>query len=543
MSIPQRIFVPIFLFLLALAAFLRFWALDAGLPHLMTRPDEELILFQTRDPASGIFHLQWVVMHPGIPSAYIYLLWVWGELGLNLLQAVGAAPAGDYLHLLNAAPDRLLLIERAFSACAGVATVAVVALGARRELGGGAALVAGLLVATAFLHVRDSHSAKPDIAMGLGFAAALVVMAPLWNGVRLGRVIATGVVIGAGMAMKPPAVLLFVPAWLALFMGSEQKGWRRLSISRTLLLALSAAVVFTATSPFFVLSGETFERVVKIVGIVFPEIAPAEVAPAIPVIPGLEKDPSRLAGIGYHVRFSLRYGVGLVMTLLLPFAVARAFLVRSPLLVSSAVLFLLGVVVFGLSPALLSRYITPLVPAAALLVGGLLAGIAERLPMRSRATALAALALIVAAEPTIASVRFDRLATLTDTRVYAARWLDENTEDDATIAVAGTVLWSWGEPTPPTGRDWVRIELDDGELDRSGASILVTHDHTLFSSTIDPGSLTALRPRLDLLAEFDPFSADGPEPMFETLDAYYIPTRGFAGLERPGPVVRIYAVR
>ena len=98
------------------AAILRFWGLDGGLPHLMTRPDEEIIVLQTRLPAMGNFYLEWPGQHPGIPSAYIYLLWAWGEMGLRVLQFLGEAPAGDYIAILNTAPDRLLLTERFFSA-------------------------------------------------------------------------------------------------------------------------------------------------------------------------------------------------------------------------------------------------------------------------------------------------------------------------------------------------------------------------------------------------------------------------------------------
>lgn len=542
MSVSDRVFVPVCLLILGVAAALRFWGLDTGLPHLMTRPDEELIVLQTRDPASGVFHLQWAVMHPGIPSAYIYLLWVWGEVGLNLLQWFGAAPTGGYLEVLQLAPDRLLLVERAFSALAGVATVGLVMVGSRKYVGGGTALVAGLVVATAFLHVRDSHSAKPDVAMTLWIAAALVVMAPLWDGVRTGRVVATGLLIGVAMAMKPPAVILLVPAWVALVMGSEHDGWRRLSIGRIVLLGSCAGLVFVCTSPFFVLSRDTFERVIGIVSIVFPELAPPDAAPPVDPLPGLEK-PSRLEGIGHHVTFSLRYGLGLVATLLIPVGLARAFVSRTPLLLLSAVLFLLGLVLFGLSPALLSRYLIPLVPPAALLIGAALTWIASYVPRRSaRLPILAGLALLVVAEPLVASVRFDLVASRTDTRVSAGRWLAAHTPPDATIAVAGTVFWSWGEPTPPPGRTWVRVELPDG-LDTVDATHLVVHDHPVFASTVDPEALRAVDSRLELLAEFDPFVPEAGEPLYEAPDAYYIPVRGFSAVTRPGPHVRIYAVR
>ena len=60
--------------LTVLAAGLRLWGIDTGLPHLMTRPDEEVLLFKTRHPASGSLDLNYESQHPGVPSAYILSL-------------------------------------------------------------------------------------------------------------------------------------------------------------------------------------------------------------------------------------------------------------------------------------------------------------------------------------------------------------------------------------------------------------------------------------------------------------------------------------
>ena len=76
-----------FLAIVVIAGALRFWALDAGLPHLMTRPDEEVLLLKTGLPAQGSLDLEYDVRHPGVPSAYIFLLWGFGELTLPILQA------------------------------------------------------------------------------------------------------------------------------------------------------------------------------------------------------------------------------------------------------------------------------------------------------------------------------------------------------------------------------------------------------------------------------------------------------------------------
>jgi hypothetical protein len=53
--------------------------------------------------------------------------------------------------------------------------------------------------------------------------------------------------------------------------------------------------------------------------------------------------------------------------------------------------------------------------------------------------------------------------------------------------------------------------------------------------------MATLAPQLRLLATFSPWT-DGPAGAFEREDAYYIPFYDFAGVVRPGPLVRIYAV-
>ena len=253
------------------AAILRFWGLDGGLPHLMTRPDEEIIVLQTRLPAMGNFYLEWPGQHPGIPSAYIYLLWAWGEMGLRVLQFLGEAPAGDYIAILNTAPDRLLLTERFLSACVGTATVGVLMWATRREFGPRAALFAGLILATSVFHVRDSHSAKPDIALGFFTILSLGLLAPLARDLTRRGVCLAGLSIGMAMAMKPPGILLFLPAWLVCMQGSALRGWRRILPPEIFLLGTIAGLFFIATSPDFIFSPETLEQLLAIPGFVLPK--------------------------------------------------------------------------------------------------------------------------------------------------------------------------------------------------------------------------------------------------------------------------------
>lgn len=529
--------------IVVLGALLRVWGLDGGLPHLMTRPDEEIIVLQTRLPAEGRFDLEWPGAHPGIPSAYIFLLWAFGEAGLRVLQLAGAAPPGDYLAAVQFFPDRLLLVERFLSALFGVATIAALMHAARREVGERTALVAGLLLAVATFPVRDAHSAKPDVALGFFVVLALALLAPLARVVTRRGAVLAGLAIGFAMAMKPPGVLLMLPAWVAVIAGSEKAGWRRVFPSEIFLLGTVATLVFVLTSPDFVFNTETAERILSIVGLVFPQLLPGAEAPAAG--PPMEGFPGREAAGGfiYHYLFSIRYGLGPVAMVFVPLAVAWSLSSRNALLLLTTLFCVVAFFVFGASPALLSRYMAPVFAPLALLVGAFLARLSERLSRRVGLPVLAVAAIVLVAEPLRASIAFDRLMAGPDTRNQATAWLAEHSAPGDRVALSGAVFWTWGDPQVPPGRRVIRPALEPAGLRSAGADFLVVQDHPLFSSATDPEALEALAGEWALVAEFDPFPTGSAGVIFEGQDAFYVPTRGANHVTATGPVLRIYAPR
>ncbi len=539
-----RHFLLAFLVVISVATALRLWGIETGLPHLMTRPDEEVLLFKTRHPARGSLDLHYASQHPGVPSAYIFLLWAVGEVGLPVLQALGAAPAGDYLHALDHFPGRLLLLERLFSAVAGIATVAALLLFARREMGTAPAIAAGVLLATCFLHVRESHSAKPDVALGFWVTVALGTLAGVARKATLRGALGAGAAIGFAMAMKPPGVLLFAPAWLACVLGTTTRGPRRFLPGVLIALGWMAATVFLVTSPDLIFNAETRRQVLGIVSLVFPSLdpstsQPASVAPLAPVAP----EASPLRGYAYYSFFALRHGAGGLLTLAAPLAVVWGLLSRAPLPTLSAFFVLIGFAAFGASPAMHARYLVPLLPALALLVAGAVwAGLARVLRRPWHGIASTAVIALLVFEPLRASIAFDRVVARTDTRVLASDWLQHNVPPGSVVAVAGMVFWVWGEPRIPAGLVRRRTDLDEQEFRKTAARYLVTHDHPLFSSTIDPAALARLAPQLRLRAEFDPFVGPAAQAAFDAQDAYYVPIAGFDAVERPGPIIRIYEV-
>ena len=528
-----------FAVIVVVAAVLRFWALDLGLPHLMTRPDEEVILFQAGAPAEGRFDLKYGIY----PSAYIYLTWIWGEIGLRALRLVGLFPSGDYTTLLMRHPAQMLLLDRGLSAVAGVLTVVALMVFARRNLGRCAALAAGALLATDFIHARDSHAAKPDVLMSLGVVAAIGFMAPLARRATWQRGALVGAVIGLAMGMKYPAVLLLLPAWVAAVMGSEARGWRRVLPGSAIAAGIAAAVTFLATSPDLFFNPETRNKVLSIVVLVFPQAFPGVTdTGGVPEgMVDIPTAPSFWAGYAYHAGFSLRYGMGLLPTLLKPLALGWGLVSRRPIAVLSVVCAVSYFLVVGASPALLARYMTPIVPLLLLLIAGMTVAVSRRLrTARARLVFLAVATVVLSAEPLARSVAHDRVAARTDTRVQASEWLMHNLPRGTRVAMVGTEFWGYGEPAAPPGIEMVRSKLDAASLDATGAKWIVAHDHPLFSSRVDPQALAAMAPRLRLAAEFDPFIGPREDAIFEPADAYYIPTYGFGAVSRPGPHVRIY---
>jgi hypothetical protein len=534
------------------AAMLRFDALGSGLPNPRTRPDELPVVMEMQRPASGNFAIEMLIY----PNAYVYATWLWVEAGLRVAPLFGIDPPGGYRRTLLLAPEQIFLIGRAMSATAGTLAVLFVVLLARREWGDGAALSAGLLVATCFLHARDSHALKPDALLSLAVIVTLGAAASLAERASPMRIVGAGAALGLAMATKYTGLLMAVPVYAAGVLGSPRRGWRRALPLPAVAAGLVGAAVFALTSPYLVFQGPLFEFVQNLGQLVLPDLV--SMPPESTVLgggekvifeppPGLDLDAYRdrpwYFGLIFHTTFSMWYGVGAAATLLAPFALVWGLRSRRPLPFLAALACAVHFVVISLTPAVTARYLTQILPMLLLLEAGLLARLAQRFVPTPAAVALAVATAAVALQPLSAILGHNRIAGETDTRVMATHWLQENTEAGARLAYAGAVLMPYGQPTPPKESRVVAFGLDRASLDEAEVDYIVTHDHPLYFSTVDRAAMEELSPRMHRLAEFDPRrgSLDDREPVFEDVDAYYIPFYGFDRVARPGPHIEIFS--
>jgi hypothetical protein len=179
-----------------------------------------------------------------------------------------------------------------------------------------------------------------------------------------------------------------------------------------------------------------------------------------------------------------------------------------------------------------SRNFAPIVPALAVAIGALVAGVARRVGQGAGRVAIAAAAVALAV-PAWDGLHMAWVLREIDTRGLAADWI-------AAHVPAGSSLIGFGGPP---GASWGLPDVGDRRLLRgvdpahwSGAAGFVVPIAWAAQELPSGASLGAP------LAVFDPF-APGADPVVEPLDAFYLPLARFAGVERPGPRVEIYSTR
>jgi hypothetical protein len=526
--------------LVCLGGALRVWGIGQSLPLVAGRPDESDVLRFTTGFPAGDLNPRWFIY----PNLYFYVLWAWEEVVLAVRTL--RLPTAGYATLVASGLPSLILYGRWLSAFAGTVTIAAVWAIGRRLRGEALGLAAAAILATDFLHVRDSHTLKPDTLLALGVLASVWLLARWQERSGRGRAVAAGVAIGLTTGIKYPGIVLLAPAWLADATSSRRRGLGRVVPSADLLVLLAAAAVTIAvTNPYLLIDATRTSGTASFATwAVYASRPDAHPPPGASLLVRAATF-VRTRAFGYHLGVSLRHGAGLAVALATPVALAHALRgPRRPFLVLAAAFCVVYYLVAGASPVHLARYLTPLLPLVALLVADLACAVTERLPTPgTRTAALTGVVLLLAAEPLAASVAYDRIASRTDTRVLATRWMAEHLPKGAVVAEVGmNILGGLGPELPPGMRHPLPRPgvTDFGAL---GVTYVVSHEHPVVPfSRPDPAVVATIAPHLVPLAVFTPFR-DGPAGAFETEDAYYVPFYGFRGIERPGPIVRVYAYR
>ncbi len=492
--------------ILALAACLRFTALDYG-RGIDARPDEPgvVLALSTLSPFGSV--------SPTLP------LYDAGFL-IPLYAFVRAARAGAWWLRSVPLDERfdVLVLARSWSAVLSLATVWMVYRVGRRAGGTSVGLIAAAWLAVCPLAVREAHSAKADTAAAFAIALLLHLATRQWKAPR-GRALALGA--AAGLAVSTKWMIGILPAFAyALAADVGDRTTMRVQLRRGIL---AFGVVTIALHWYLVVQPQWL----RLLPGLLHAVRHADWLPGGDQVPG----PLR-----YHLTVSLRFGCGLLLTVLAPislgYGIARP---GAPRLIAIAVVGLYLPLLA--SSMVLARFLLPAVPGLLVLGTMVLARVSDWLPrrhyLRAAVCGLAAAALL---EPFYDSVMIVRLLRRTDTRIEAGAWLAEHTP-------TGSHVVCWGAPgladfgSPPLPNMVVRRGLPPAQWEAFGAQWVIWHHYPLPYSSVP---LPPLPPTFERAAVFSPFSGPTNAPVLEPLDAFYLPLAHFDGIVRPGPYIEVY---
>jgi len=522
--------------LIAVALGLRLWGIDHGLPYVFNA--DENAHFVPR--AIGMFGHS---LNPDYfinPPAYTYLLHVafWARWGGR--EAIGDAFAAD--------PGGAFVLARVLSAVLGAAAVGFLTWAGRRLFDLRVGLLAGALLAVAFLPVHYAHIAVNDVPALAPLCLCLVGVAGVYRTGRLPDYALAGAALGVACATKYTAGIVL----LCLLAAARENRRRGLALAGALALA-----GFLVANPYALLDWESFRD-----GLQQQSEASSDGGGKL----GLVGD----SGLLYYLG-TLTWGLGWVPALAAA-AGAVWLSVRDRrlalVLVPAPVVFLLFM---GIQDRFFARWLLPIYPLLCLLAAWAAVEAAQRVRF-ARPWPVVAAGALLCAQGLVFSLHNDVVLARDDTRALARGWMVENIPEGDRVVIEPIAPDQWamdpGRPSAATGTGnrWIKwptsrfrgrvVKLEDFErtlrtslldrYERAGYCHVVTGSTQYGRALTEPDAVPQairyydeLRRRADVVHRVSP---RGEEPVrsfsFDfSFNSYPL------GYERPGPEIVIYRLR
>ena len=549
---PKRFEAALLVAILSAALALRLWGIGFGLPYVY-HFDEHFYVNTALKLGVGVINNP-----PYAPTGLSNLLFV--EYGCYYVggKVLGLfASSQEFETAYRTDPTVLYLLGRLTSAILGTMTILAAYLLGRRIRGPAVGLTAAGFLAASFLHVRNSHYAVPDIAMAF-FVTLTMMFAAVGVCQRKQRyAYLAGLSGGLAVAMKWSALPIAITvAGLSIWVQAKttDSGDGRWLNRIVLFTMLSFGLGFVLGSPQIVYNPAPYLR----------EALNQQKAGEAGGFGIWQID--TLPGWLFYGK-TLLNGMGLILVILglmgglqqLALTVKKRDRMRMLVLSFPLTYFAL----MGATSHYFARYALPLMPFVALFAAEILMALVAWFGARwnGRAQSLAvALVAVAMAQPLAYSIRHDVLLTRQDTRTLAKGWIESHIPAGTKIAV------DWPVHGPPLSTP--ERAVPDGKniydlLDIGGTG-LFEHpiewyyengfDYLIATSFIYRIPLVyadmdakrrefyvSLDNHLELVQEIRPYKGNN-EPPFE-FDQIYGPFTSLGQLERPGPTLKIYALR
>jgi len=407
---------------LIVGAVVRFWGIDFGLPHPLTRPDEQHYIAMAMHLLNGSISTEYFYEYP---SLFFYIL----ATGLVVYYAVGRlmgwyGGVNDLIYQYATDPASFYLVTRSISAVAGVATIYAVYKTVRRLFKSEkTALVGALFMALCYLHVRDSHFGTMDVTMTFFIIASfhfIIKSNDVWS---LKNYLLAGLLAGLATSTKYAGAFLVFPMCLVhLFKISEHNmPFFRILIDKRILGFGSAMVLgFLAGTPHFLTDYS------KYVYYIFNRMELMET-----------QSPKIAIGWWYHLKFSLWHGLGWGMYIA-AFAGMVLYFIRDWKRALVFISFPLTYYLFvGKGYVIFLRYIVPVLPfmcmAAAYFVYEVYHFLKKRTTYRNVVSLIGVLIVVILFQGMYNLLNFSILIVEKDNRQIGKEWVETNIPQGSSI--------------------------------------------------------------------------------------------------------------
>jgi len=397
---------------LMVAALLRFWALDSGIPSTLGVDEPQIM-------ARSVAMMKAGTLNPGgffdYPGLYLYV-----QMAVACVRFLAGAMTGKWRTLNDVGPIDFYLWGRAVTALFGTLTVLVVyRIGLR--WGSRYALLAAALMAVAPLHVRESHYVLTDVPMAFFVALTFLFSLGAHEQPTARTFAKAGAAAGLAAATKYPGAIALLMPLLALWMTAGTRPWRR---AGTLATVGAAAAAFLIAAPYTILDLPGFLNG-------FATLA-AGYAGAPPPEPGW---------LLYlkHLRINLHWPALLLLAAGMALAVVR--IVRGPGRVRWTLAIAFPLVYYysiASQTLIFARYLLPLTPFLCVLIAAaVVSGVSLlrrfEIPRAVRTALIAGLTVAVLFPLVMQAIGFNRLISRRGTMDAAYSWIADNLPEGSQV--------------------------------------------------------------------------------------------------------------
>jgi 4-amino-4-deoxy-L-arabinose transferase-like glycosyltransferase len=554
--------------ILAIAAVVRYWGIDFGLPHTQCKPDEEFITNIIFSPSRSF--------HPGAfnyPSFYKYFLLVFYTFYFLLGMITG-----KYTSMIDCFTDYYInptdfyLINRYLVAFLGTFTVFIVYRISRDLFNKKTAIISSLFLSLAYLHVRDSHFGCVDVPQTFFIMCAVLFTVRSYNEKTSKNYVLAGIFAGLATSTKYAGILSIAPMLAVhLFNILDLEGKKcKLFFNRPLLFFIVAFVgAFLLGTPFCLIDWSNF------------------VSDFMFEMRHLAKGHYITLGIGwwYHLSFSLFYGLGWPLLMV---SIAGIMILIKTNLKKAILLFSFPLIYYfsaGKGYTVFLRYMIPVIPFLCISAAIFTIYISEKLPGHFRPgikdSLVFSLGLLILYPSICNAIHFNRLMAKKDNRLIATEWIYENLPAGSSVYQTGlywgrlqlypasstsgnrykeiTVLANFNgkafnvkinrgeKQNIPGYEEWKyngkigKFEFRNKLTSSLPRYIIVEESPLLVWTPIPPKRIKELIGNLYYLKKsFKAVDWDNTENLYEKQHAFYLPFTGFKDVSRPGPNIYVY---